>query len=60
MTLCYQMHGRRLATFRYCCSYGEKTESHNKEVVEISTYEEFTIILGVAMLIVGILNYVKK
>ena len=42
------------------CIYGEKSESHDKEVVTISTYEEFAIMLGVAMLIIEIIKIERK
>ena len=49
-----------LAIIRYCCSYGVKSKSQNKEVVSISTYEELSLILGVAMLIVAIMSLDKR
>lgn len=49
-----------VSRIRYLCSYAEKCKSQEKEVALISTYEEFSILLGIAMLIVTILIYVKK
>ena len=49
-----------LAIIRYYCSYGEKSKSQNKEVVSISTYEELSLILGIAMLIVAIVSLDRK
>jgi len=53
-------HGGRLAIIRYICIYGEKSKLQDKEVVSISTYEELSLILGVAMLIVVILSLNRK
>lgn len=49
-----------LAIIRYSCSYDAKPKSQNKEVVSISTYEELSLILGIAMLIVAIISLDKR
>ena len=51
---------KRLATIRYFCNYGEKSESHSKGGGIISTYEEMMILLTFTLIVIQILQMMRK